>query len=140
MWYSRTSSGVIALISGCVIWPTFSSSVIESTIDCTRASSFLESLIRLVTRGQSDSFPSRSSIRAQPCSMRGWPTTGCELLCAPLAAGTDNDRGHCEHREATAPHAQAKPSHPYPLLLPVSVRTRFADLCAISKYVTLSSP
>jgi len=140
MWNSRTWAGLIAAISGCVIWPTFSSSVIEARIDRTRASSALESLIRLSTRGQSDSFASRSSIRAQPCSMRGWPTRGCALLCAPLTAGTDTTAATASI--ARPPLVMRKRNRPisYPLLLPVSVRTRLADLCAISKYVTVSSP
>jgi hypothetical protein len=79
---------VIAEISGWVIWPTFSSSESFESIRRTRASTLRSSLIRLCTRGQSDSVFSRSSIRAQPCSIRGLPICGCSALCAPLAPGT----------------------------------------------------
>jgi len=53
MWYWRTSSGVIAEISGCVICPTFSASDIFDSSARTRDSTCLEGLMRLSTRGQS---------------------------------------------------------------------------------------
>ncbi len=53
MLYSRTWSGVMNLISGCVIWPIFCASVMPATIWAIFASIALSCLMALVMCGQS---------------------------------------------------------------------------------------
>ena len=87
MPYCRTSSGVIAAISGWVICPTFSSSVIPARICWIRCSSCGFPLSRLSTFGQSESVGRVFSMRAHPSrSSAGAPITGCAGGAA--AAGT----------------------------------------------------
>ena len=91
MWYWPTSAGVIEVISGWVICPTFSSSVMSASNCLTRASTFLSSSTLFSTRGQSESCGSDAWMCAHPSSSSlGLPTTGwagCGLP-APLAIGT----------------------------------------------------
>ncbi len=78
MKYCLTSSGVIAAISGWVIWPTFSASVMPARIFATRFSSDRLRPILLSTLGHSESVGSFLSMRAQPRESRaGLPITGC---------------------------------------------------------------